>query len=57
MTYALIVDDAIVNIVVWDGVSPFDPGGTLTPLSDLPSGVGMGWRFVGGEWLPPELVG
>lgn len=47
-------DGLVVNTCVWDGVTPWNdlPLG----ISDIecPAYVDPGWRYVGGEWLPPE---
>jgi len=44
----------VVNIIVWDGISPYDPGDdTLYPCVDHP-GVGFGWCRVEDSWLAPE---
>jgi hypothetical protein len=48
-------DNRVVNVIVWDGVTPYEHDGmTLLPADDHP-GVWVGWRFVDGEWVaPPE---
>lgn len=68
LTDYAVVDDAtslVVNVVVWDGVQPFDPGEgvTLVPLPfveevDEESGEtvrrysgGIGWTFRDGEFV------
>jgi hypothetical protein len=53
--YLTVRDDGLVtNVIVWDGVTPYQPDGTLLPTDDNP-GVWVGWRFVDGEWVaPPE---
>jgi hypothetical protein len=62
--YALIEANAIVNVIEWDGVAPYTPpaGATLTPLSQLPAGAGVGWTQAGGAWSapaapPPQTTG
>lgn len=40
-------------------MAPFEPaaGATLTPLSSLPAGVGIGWtQGVGGAWTAPPTA-
>ncbi len=54
--YAMIASDAVVNVCIWDGITPFDPGGgiSLVPLADLPPGVWIGWtKADGGTWSAP----
>lgn len=46
----------VVNIVVWDGVSHYEPAGIaqLLPCDQHP-GVSFGWTKVEGGWIaPPE---
>ena len=54
--YAVIENDEVVNIILWDGKTAYDPGRgrTLVPMSDLPSGADFGWRRGSqGVWAPP----
>lgn len=51
-------DDVIVNIVMWDGVSPWkpNPGQYLEPFEN---GIGMGFGKVDGKWTylhVPEII-
>ena len=51
--YAVVADGKVVNVIVWDGVQPFDPGAgvTLVPLPFVEEdGVrrytgGIGWTY------------
>ena len=46
----------VVNIVVWDGITPYQPEGItqLLPCVEHP-GVSYGWNKVEGGWIaPPE---
>ena len=47
----------VTNVIVWDGLEPYTPdnGDTLTPLTDAPAGVGIGWTFSNGEWIAPAV--
>ena len=42
--YAVIIDGLVDNVIVWDGVTAWNPpdGAILEPLADWP-GVGIGW--------------
>jgi hypothetical protein len=52
--YALVQDDRVVNVVLWDGETDYTPNGELVALAD-DSPVGPGWSRVKGEWVaPPE---
>ena len=52
-TYLVIKDNTVINAVVWDGVSDWAaPEGTTVELA--PSGVGIGWTRVAGNWVAPE---
>lgn len=51
--FAVIRNDTIENVVVWDGGDDWSPPDGAT-VHSLPEGAGVGWRFVGGEWTAPE---
>ncbi|MTV59043.1 hypothetical protein GM547_13415 [Streptococcus pneumoniae] len=55
MRHAIVIDGAVVNVVIWDGNTEFNPGGELIALPD-DSAVSPGWTLVDGEWLEPEPV-
>lgn len=45
-------DGLVVNCVVWDGISPWEPPeGHLAIQSDI---GGIGWTWNGTEFVPPE---
>ena len=53
-TYAVVADGKVVNVVVWDGVQPYDPGEGLElvalPYEEDEDGVrryqgGIGWDY------------
>lgn len=47
-------DGFVVNVVIWDGVSVYEPQGVkqLLRCDDHP-GVTFGWRLVDGNWITP----
>ena len=47
-------DSVVVNISIWDGVTPYSPAGVsqLLPCEDNP-GVSFGWKIVDGIWEAP----
>ena len=48
-------DGVVFNCIVWDGVSPYNPGdNTLLSCIDNPD-IGFGWTLVGGDWVAPPL--
>lgn len=50
-------DDVIINIVMWDGISPWRPD-TGQYLEPFHNGVGIGFGKVDGQWIdvrPREL--
>lgn len=53
--YAVIQNNTVTNVIVWDGEGEFTlaPGMTLTVIENLPSGVWMGWSLNNGTWSPP----
>jgi hypothetical protein len=52
--YALVQGDDVVNVVMWDGATPYEPDGELVALAD-DEAVGPGWTRKKGKWVaPPE---
>ena len=51
----LVVDESgeVVNIILWDGETQYDPGEGRTVLVQ-PEGVGIGWRRDGDGWTAPD---
>jgi hypothetical protein len=52
---AHIVDEKVVNVSVWDGVSAFRPAEELV---EIPEGVsaGIGWDYVDGKFVDNRPV-
>ncbi|MDW3779162.1 hypothetical protein QWU01_20355 [Kluyvera cryocrescens] len=52
--YAVVEDNIVTNIVMWDGAEEWEPEkGEAFPA---PSNVGIGWSYVDGEYIaPPPL--
>jgi hypothetical protein len=48
--YAHIVDGKVVNVSVWDGVTPYEPAEELV---EIPDGItaGIDWDYVDGEFI------
>lgn len=42
--YALIQDGKVVNVVLWDGETDWNPGDDFTAI-DCPDDVGIGWTW------------
>lgn len=53
--YAVIRDGTVVNVILWDGKTEYDPG-TGVELLPLPAGVGIGWTYVKGEFSAPDVI-
>jgi hypothetical protein len=53
MTYAVISQSIVINFILWDGVSPYNPGDgmTLVPLNGRPCDIG--WTYDGTQFVPP----
>jgi hypothetical protein len=53
--YALVrsPDGAVVNVCVWDGVTPWDDSIPNVSAVECPEEVSPGWSYDGGEWIPP----
>jgi hypothetical protein len=47
-------DGIVVNISIWNGVTPYSPAGItqLLPCADN-AGVSFGWQLVDGVWHAP----
>ena len=46
-------DGRVVNVIIWDGVTPYDPGYTLIPCTDAPHAT-FGWQLIDGQWVAPS---
>ena len=53
--YAVLDQNVVVNMVMWDGVSPYNPGeGLRLVLIDHNSSVRIGWiQQPDGSFIPP----
>jgi hypothetical protein len=49
-------DGVVINISIWDGVSPYTPAGVaqLLPCADN-VGVSYDWKIVDGLWQAPPV--
>ncbi len=47
-------DGAVVNVCVWDSVTPWGTTLPNTSAVECPEEVGPSWSCVGGEWIPPQ---
>jgi hypothetical protein len=49
-TYAHIVDGKVVNVSLWDGITPWTPAEEVV---EIPEGVpsGIDWDYVDGEFV------
>jgi hypothetical protein len=60
MTFAVIENNVVVNIIVWDGVSAYGAGGNQTLIKVPGAAYGrpvpeIGWHFDNGVFNPPPL--
>jgi hypothetical protein len=48
-------DGLVINVIIWDGTTPYNPGqgDTLIALTDAPQGAWTGWTYINGVWTPP----
>lgn len=56
MRYALICDDEVVNVILWDGEEEYTPAESyeIIPVTEE---VGIGWKRGESGWIvPPEPV-
>jgi hypothetical protein len=49
MRYAQINNNIVVNIITWDGTSPY-PNADLVLITGH---CGLGWSYVNGQFCPP----
>ena len=57
MRYAVVLDDEVVNVVLWDGEGEYTPlSGGEAVLVESDSPVGIGWTRVDGEWVMPDWM-
>jgi hypothetical protein len=54
--YAIVVDGVVVNTVVWDGVSEYNPEGLLVDLTGVEPEPGIGWDYVDGVFMDNRPV-
>ena len=45
-------DDTVINIVIWDGITPYNVPGTYL-IPEVPN-VTFGWYLKDGEWINPN---
>lgn len=52
---AMIINGIVVNLAVWDGITPWNPGDeyTLVDIMDNSNGVGIGWSYGGDGFMDP----
>jgi hypothetical protein len=54
--YAIVVDGVVVNTVVWDGVSEYNPEGVLVDLTGIDPEPGIGWDYLDGKFVDNRPV-
>lgn len=50
--WAVIENDTVVNVIVWDGSEPAEISGEVVEI-DANSPLAPGYRRVNGEWIAP----
>jgi hypothetical protein len=57
MNYAIVDGNGnVINVVSWDGKTPWSPGAGLQAIPDPTGTVGIGWTFVNGAFVAPQVV-
>ena len=53
-TFAVVLEEKVENIIVWDGESPFEIEGSLV---EIPEGlfVDIGFNYIDGVFVDPNL--
>ena len=49
-----LADGLVTNTCVWDGVTPWNHLPPGISEMECPAYVDPGWRYLAGEWLPPD---
>lgn len=52
--YAIINDNAVVNVVLWDGETPYNPDGVLVLIPEEQA-VDTSWSYANDEFIPPVM--
>lgn len=55
MRWLVIKDGVVVNVVRWDGETPWEPPVGCT-VASAPDHVGVGWLVVDGQIVPPPAL-
>lgn len=54
--YAVVIDNEIVNVILWDSVSKYDTAGDLVLIEDMSPEPGIGWVLENKKWVNPIPV-
>ena len=54
--YAIVVDGVVVNTVVWDGVSEYNPEALLVDLTGVDPEPGIAWDYDGKKFVDNRPV-
>lgn len=55
--YAIIENQSVVNVALWDGASSWTPGENYVVVL-IPEGtnVGIGWSYIDGQFIDPDPI-
>ena len=53
MHWAVIKDNVVINVILWDGVSSWTPPENCEVVP-LPPETGIGYRYINGQFFDPE---
>ena len=54
--YAIVEDGKVTNVVVWDGVTEYNPDGELVSMSGVTPEPGIGWDYDGKKFADNRPV-
>jgi hypothetical protein len=51
--YAVVIDNEIVNVILWSGTSTYKTDGELVCIEDMDPKPGIGWVLENKKWVNP----
>ncbi|QCG77519.1 hypothetical protein SEA_DIZZYRUDY_22 [Microbacterium phage DizzyRudy] len=55
MRYALVKDNVVCSVILWDGETPYEPEEGCV-MYEVPDEISPGWTIADNQWAPPIPV-